>query len=551
MNTASNRVNLSRPLIYLAGAAFIFIFILGLGCGLAASGWWAGTPGSPTLIFVTAPPGPTPAALAGTPQPGSQAGSDLCPPPAGWAAYTIQPGDTLLGLANQFNTSPELIQQANCLAGSQLLAGHTLFLPPGATPTPCLPSSPVGWEPYQVQSGDTLYNLAVERGATVAALMQVNCLPSEAIAIGDTLYLPALPTPTPTLLPPPTPIPTPSPLPTPVPTPLPPTPFSVAAIPTPAPTVSIPTAATVSIPMSVSPAASTLFIPTAMPATPSPMPVSVATVAHSPFTLKEGIPAEIIDPSLPNAYEEFEYPHCNPDPSATPHPWLDAFDPWSNDPPYDVLTKVALGQRRYIFLCNFPDGPATAMVTRSDGITRSLKIWPSSVLPNLDLKMSDEARSFVEWVALPFHPTGTYTLTVTDNNSIPFPLDPSTFAVVPPDPSTAYILPVPPSGPPGTSFLIYYVNFELGQTLDFKLAFAGNSPIQRDPRAPYEVHPAGDWRVQITEPLLRINGKGWGQKILSSNSTNLEGTYVITSTHSEIHQKIWLQSNGYHEAPDD
>lgn len=494
-------------MLYLGGVAVIFL--LGLGSGLAASGWWSGTPGPPTLVFVTAPPGPSPAALAGTPQ----TGSDLCPPPAGWITYTIQPGDTLLGLADQFNTGPELIQQANCLPGSQLLAGQTLFLPPVATPTPCATSAPVGWGSYTVQSGDTLYALASARGTTVAALIQVNCLPSESIAVGDTLSLPALPTSTPTPLPPPTPVPT----------PLPPTPVSVASIPTPAPTASIPTPAP------------TVSIPTLAPIVPAAVPTTV--VPRSPFSLQGSIPKDLVEPSDSNKSGELEYVPCTETKPITA-PWVSAFD---NDEQVQ-LTRVALGQRRYFFLCNFKSPPATALVTRSDSITYQLEIRSILDLPNPELKRSITATHFVEWLALPFYPTSsstysstlTYTLTIKDDNgNLLIPTQP--FRVISPSTATPYIMPVPLSGPPGTSFLVYYVNFPLWQAQEFQLYYYNSNPNrQTDTR-----------HVLITEPLTGVKGKGWGLGLLPSIVTDVAGTYVISSTNpadsdEPIHQKIWL-----------
>lgn len=535
MNAARNST--SRSLLYLGAVAVIFL--LGLGSGLAASGWWAGTPGSPTLVFVTAPPGPSPAVLAGTPQPGS----DLCPPPAGWITYTIQPGDTLLGLAGQFNTSPNLIQQANCLADSQLLAGQPLFLPPVAMPTPCHISPPVGWESYTVQSGDTLYALAAARGTTVAALIQVNCLPSESIAVGDTLYLQALPTPTPTPLPPPTPVPT----------PLPPTPVSVASIPTPAPTVSVPTPA----PIVSIPTAALLTLPPSTPADSEPSSgldfgeaaqspgggQATFAAAGSPFTLKEGnIPAFILRPPDPNASEERRYLHCQPsiDPQAIPRPKLDAFP---NGPLNNTeVSHLDLGQRRYFFLCNIPADLATVTITRSDGITRQLEIWPPAAVPGRVLSYSHQATGFVEWPALPFHPTGPYTLTVTDGSGTSFLPQSPTFIVTRPLTLASYILPIPAAGSPGTSFLIYYVNFDRGETLDFSLHYIDKPPQQPDDYDQLQLtHQTHSWPIPINEPLNGSSGKGWGVSSLSSSATDLQGTYVISSTNRDIYQPIWLQ----------
>jgi len=49
--------------------------------------------------------------------------------------------------------------------------------------------------PYTVQAGDTLYSLAVRTGTTVARIQQANCLQGTIILIGQTLYLPTVPAP--------------------------------------------------------------------------------------------------------------------------------------------------------------------------------------------------------------------------------------------------------------------------------------------------------------------------------------------------------------------
>lgn len=60
------------------------------------------------------------------------------------------------------------------------------------TPNPCPP--PPGWVVVQVQSGDTLQDLAAAYGVTVELLAQENCLPAgvDAVPAGSTLNVPAL-----------------------------------------------------------------------------------------------------------------------------------------------------------------------------------------------------------------------------------------------------------------------------------------------------------------------------------------------------------------------
>ena len=59
---------------------------------------------------------------------------------------------------------------------------------PEATPTPC--AHPQGWQPYEVQTGETLALLAWSARSTIAVLMQANCLESVEVHPGDVIYLP-------------------------------------------------------------------------------------------------------------------------------------------------------------------------------------------------------------------------------------------------------------------------------------------------------------------------------------------------------------------------
>lgn len=62
---------------------------------------------------------------------------------------------------------------------------------PTPAPTPCTPLSPAGWASYTIVAGDTLIDLAARFGVSVAQLQGVNCLPSDAIVAGQTIFTPA------------------------------------------------------------------------------------------------------------------------------------------------------------------------------------------------------------------------------------------------------------------------------------------------------------------------------------------------------------------------
>ncbi len=72
-----------------------------------------------------------------------------------------------------------------------------------ATVSSCVPSPPSDWVLYSVQLGDSVAGLAEERNITPEFVMSVNCLEDDELSINQQLYLPPLPV-TPTQQPPPT-----------------------------------------------------------------------------------------------------------------------------------------------------------------------------------------------------------------------------------------------------------------------------------------------------------------------------------------------------------
>ena len=131
-------------------------FLLSLICVLAAAcnnqpAPTAEIPQSPTAAptFTTAPTAtPTPAATA-TPRPVTPIASPTPTTTATPVIYTIQPGDTLLDVAIQFDRSVEAIQDANGIVDPRFLQiGQELVIPPpdvaaAAPPTPTATPFPV------------------------------------------------------------------------------------------------------------------------------------------------------------------------------------------------------------------------------------------------------------------------------------------------------------------------------------------------------------------------------------------------------------------------
>lgn len=189
-----------------------------------------------------------------------------CPPPPGWLAIQTGPGDTLEELAGNYGTSVEALMQANCMLTTQLLPGTRLYVPPFKSPTPSKScGAPSGWIQYIVQPGDTLYRLSIMFKVSIYALQEANCLTSTRILAGQRLFVPNLPTWTPTV---------PTPLPTRTPTPFIPTTTPTTAIPTPTNTPVTPDPTFTPTPVVIpadTPTPTNPPEPTATPVTPVPV----------------------------------------------------------------------------------------------------------------------------------------------------------------------------------------------------------------------------------------------------------------------------------------
>jgi uncharacterized protein YkwD len=115
--------------------------------------------------------------------------------------HSVQPGDTLLGLASEYGVPMAAIQLQNGMGESTVLyAGNVLIIPPAAD----WEEGSRFWVVYVVKGGETLAEIAQTYDLTVEELLAVNGLTDpSAILPGDRLVLPLdtlsaayLPTPT-------------------------------------------------------------------------------------------------------------------------------------------------------------------------------------------------------------------------------------------------------------------------------------------------------------------------------------------------------------------
>jgi LysM repeat protein len=137
----------------------------------------------------------TPSASLSTPSIQVPSMTPRCPLPEGWSIILVNLGDTLSSLAEAYQTTEELLAEANCLKVPTLHAGTEFYVPyvyPTEIVAQCGP--PSGWVFYTVKSGDTLFDLSRRLGVTVAKLQFANCLGSSTlIKAGQKLYVPFIP----------------------------------------------------------------------------------------------------------------------------------------------------------------------------------------------------------------------------------------------------------------------------------------------------------------------------------------------------------------------
>lgn len=94
----------------------------------------------------TAPPPPTATASPAPPQPTAT----VCRVQAGWVPYTVQRGETMFRIGLRYGLSTGELQRGNCLPGTSLSAGQTIYVPnvqprpqPTSAPQPTATTPPV------------------------------------------------------------------------------------------------------------------------------------------------------------------------------------------------------------------------------------------------------------------------------------------------------------------------------------------------------------------------------------------------------------------------
>ncbi len=100
---------------------------------------------------------------------------------------TNTPTPTTAPTSTPSPTSTATATPANTITPTQTIT-------PTATETrACIPFLPQGWIIYTIQAKDTLFNLAIQTGTTVAYIQETNCLSSDSLSIGQRIFLPTQP----------------------------------------------------------------------------------------------------------------------------------------------------------------------------------------------------------------------------------------------------------------------------------------------------------------------------------------------------------------------
>jgi len=144
---------------------------------------------TPTSGFPTAVPASTPTGATPAPNPG---GTGTTGTGTCSNPYTVQAGDHIYQIARNCGVDPRALIAANPGININVLyVGQQLNMPNGSTAPSSGGPSTGGGQTYTVQRGDTLYSIARHFGVSVQALMQANGISNpDYLFAGQVLQIP-------------------------------------------------------------------------------------------------------------------------------------------------------------------------------------------------------------------------------------------------------------------------------------------------------------------------------------------------------------------------
>ncbi|MBI5303408.1 MAG: LysM peptidoglycan-binding domain-containing M23 family metallopeptidase [Chloroflexi bacterium] len=119
---------------------------------------------------------------------------DAAPPSAGPETYVVQSGDTLFAIALKFKTSIAEIKKLNGLGNNDIIVvGQKLLIPASDSPASAVIAA-TNTISYTVQPGDTLARIASRYGTGLRALAELNGIPNpNLLAEGQGIAIPSDP----------------------------------------------------------------------------------------------------------------------------------------------------------------------------------------------------------------------------------------------------------------------------------------------------------------------------------------------------------------------
>lgn len=104
--------------------------------------------------------------------------------------YVVQKGDTLYGIAKKYQVSVDTLIQDNALSNNNLTIGQNIKIRTNSIVNgeECFGTEDANIT-YNVQKGDTLYDIARRFGVSVSDLMKSNSLSSSNLKIGQVLII--------------------------------------------------------------------------------------------------------------------------------------------------------------------------------------------------------------------------------------------------------------------------------------------------------------------------------------------------------------------------